>query len=314
MAYGEIRRMTPCNFQEGITEQEFTILAEAVAKTIKRIKKISIKGAIVTCTVESVHRISLWDFTVDFNNWGHITGTFWPVSENSDSSIPMLYGNKLSASINAVLEDKGIDLPDLSDYVDQYSDLPSMITSGLHINSTRNSFLRFKKHVPKQISMERSSLSMVGEHLYSILALLATAGFKNITCFPLERVGGNSREYLYEVAYVQISGKVEYDKGEVFDENAEVEIVYYDKRKIKIPYRIRTLLLQDFVSAKKELEALGFSNVVGRKLCDLRRKNSLQVGMVESIVVGKGKNETLVQTSTPYPYDTEIIIWYHTCR
>ena len=106
MAFSDIREKMPCSFRNGISQEEFEELAFNIAKKIKRITNIWTDEAIVHCTVESQTHISEWKFSLDFNDWGHLTGTFWTFTENQDSNIPHNFGMKLSGKIHEVLREK----------------------------------------------------------------------------------------------------------------------------------------------------------------------------------------------------------------
>lgn len=82
------RKNTPCQFNDGISYEDFTHIVKSSKKHIKRIKETFVDKAVVYCKVESQTGCSDWNFQVDFNDWGHLTGTYWKTSENSDSNIP----------------------------------------------------------------------------------------------------------------------------------------------------------------------------------------------------------------------------------
>lgn len=93
------RRNSKCRFDDGISETEFAEVAIKAAKKIKRVKNISVSGPTVCGEVESQSGISTWDFYVDFNDYGHITGKYWIRSENDDSSIPRRIGEMISEQL-----------------------------------------------------------------------------------------------------------------------------------------------------------------------------------------------------------------------
>lgn len=95
------RKNTPCNFNEGITQQQFTEIAQRAGKHIKRLKKLSVNGPLVYGTVRAQSGISEWEFTIDFNDYGHITGRYWLSSENEDSSIPKHVADNISSLVHS---------------------------------------------------------------------------------------------------------------------------------------------------------------------------------------------------------------------
>lgn len=117
------RRKTPCYFEDGISYDEFIAIANKVGKKIKRVKDVSVNGSVISCKVESQTGYSDWNFDVDFNDWGHITGTYWVQTENDDSSIPNHYGQMISGMVYNLVRGRNIILSDLSYYVDENKDL-----------------------------------------------------------------------------------------------------------------------------------------------------------------------------------------------
>lgn len=95
----ERRRNTPCRFVDGISESEFKKIVYKAGKRIRRITDISIDGAIVSCTYDSQSGLTEWEFTIDFNDYGHITGEYWLWCENDDSSVPDTMADHISDMI-----------------------------------------------------------------------------------------------------------------------------------------------------------------------------------------------------------------------
>lgn len=97
----ERRVNTACYFGDGISENEFKEIANQARKKIKRSFDISVNGPVVNGTVQSISGISEWHFTVDFNDYGHITGKYWLNSENKDSKLPKRFAEIMSTEIMA---------------------------------------------------------------------------------------------------------------------------------------------------------------------------------------------------------------------
>lgn len=74
------RKKCACRFTDGISEIEFAEIAQNTKKKIKRVTKVDISGPYLHCAATSQSGISDWDFYLDFNDWGHITGKFWVTS------------------------------------------------------------------------------------------------------------------------------------------------------------------------------------------------------------------------------------------
>lgn len=95
---------TACEFDKGVTKEEFIEFATKAKKRIKRIIDIETDGPIVTCTVVSQSGISEWEFVVDFNDHGHLTGEYTIYTDNSDSNVQDGYAKFLSKMIKEKIE------------------------------------------------------------------------------------------------------------------------------------------------------------------------------------------------------------------
>ena len=96
----ERREKTYCGFDDGISYEEFKEMTYRAANRIKRITGISVDGPFIYCDVRSQSGLSSWEFEVDFNDWGHITGHYWWRQDNDDSDIPEIFANIIKEEIN----------------------------------------------------------------------------------------------------------------------------------------------------------------------------------------------------------------------
>ena len=76
------------------------------AQKFKRIEKTDINGPLVSCTVRSQKGLSTWDFTIDFNDYGHVTGKCWIRRENTDSTIPDKVADIMLEAIAELIQKK----------------------------------------------------------------------------------------------------------------------------------------------------------------------------------------------------------------
>ncbi len=72
---------------------------------------------------------------MDFNNWGHITGTYWTWSENSDSNISNHFGDTVSELISNILTDKNVYLPEYNKIIDEDKEIGTL--KGLNYNKNK---------------------------------------------------------------------------------------------------------------------------------------------------------------------------------
>lgn len=60
-------------------------------------------GAKVYGSVRSQSGLTEWDFTIDFNDYGKISGAYWLWSENEDSLIPEYIAKEMQKKIDDIL-------------------------------------------------------------------------------------------------------------------------------------------------------------------------------------------------------------------
>jgi len=100
------RIATPPDYSDGISELEFQGIVDKAGKSIPRIKDTSIDGFVVRILVKSQSGISIWSATVDFNDFGKLTGWYKIRSENSDSNIPEAFAREVNDGVNELKKRK----------------------------------------------------------------------------------------------------------------------------------------------------------------------------------------------------------------
>ena len=95
----EKRKRIPCTFNDEISETDFKEIVSLAAKELKRLRHYSIEGCVVRGTVISQSGQSEWKFSIDFNDYGHITGKYWIYSDNKESNLPSGFANKIQERI-----------------------------------------------------------------------------------------------------------------------------------------------------------------------------------------------------------------------
>ncbi|NQK93815.1 hypothetical protein HO498_06015 [Streptococcus suis] len=98
------RRAMTINWPDGLSQEVFETICRKAAKSIRRLKIISINGLDVSCEVKTSSGISTWSFSADFYDYGNLSGRWFQNHiENSDSTIPGVFLNKVSESIKNIL-------------------------------------------------------------------------------------------------------------------------------------------------------------------------------------------------------------------
>lgn len=97
------RKNTPFSFPAGMTEYYFREIAVTVSKRIKRLS-VSVDRQYVYGTVRTQSGLNTWEFVLDFNDYGTLTGEYWiRRNENTDSQIPYRYAEQLSSELKIYL-------------------------------------------------------------------------------------------------------------------------------------------------------------------------------------------------------------------
>ena len=95
------RKNTPCLFDGPISEEEFQAVVRSAAKSIRRLEVLEIDGPVVKCSVRSASGISTWEFCLDFNDYGNITGECWMETDNEESMIPSVLKERIQDELEA---------------------------------------------------------------------------------------------------------------------------------------------------------------------------------------------------------------------
>lgn len=108
----ELRQSLSIQFPEFLNQEEFNRIIHEESVKIIRIKEVEISEALINFEVYSNSRISTWCFTLDYNDYGILTGKVRISSENSDSSIPENISLRISERLNDILKNHYILPPD----------------------------------------------------------------------------------------------------------------------------------------------------------------------------------------------------------
>ena len=108
----ELRQSLSIQFPEFLNQEEFNRIIHEETDKIIRIKKVEISQALINLEVYSNSRISTWCFTLDYNDYGILTGKVRISSENTDSSIPENISLRISERLTDILKNQYILPPD----------------------------------------------------------------------------------------------------------------------------------------------------------------------------------------------------------
>ena len=93
------RKNIICCFTHALTHDDFEKIAIRVAKPIKRLR-VTIDNEFVIGEVKTTSGINTWEFKLDFNDYGVVTGRYWfRYRDNTESQIPDRYAEELKRAI-----------------------------------------------------------------------------------------------------------------------------------------------------------------------------------------------------------------------
>lgn len=305
------RKETPCFFKDGISREEFEKIARRIGKRLRRVKNITVEGPIIYCTAESQTGFTTWDFNVDFNDWGHVTGIYWTQTDNEDSSLPMHYAQMVSEAIHNYLSANGISLEDYSYYVNLNQDLDT--SNGLAYQEKTGFFFGIFRRGTAFAFIGNDSEELLHEHLYPVISKIKANGFKNIKSVPIYDVNYHNNKYLFEVEQIIIGGTGFFRRGDSFPDTAEVIITYHDKQHIIMPFTEVDFKNTDHIYVRNCLQNSGFINIYERRIEDLITGWITKDGSVERVLVNAGYEVPIVKGKS-YQYDIKLVICYHTFK
>ena len=95
-----------CSFSDGVSRFQFENIIRTACSPIRRLKIIDIDDAKVRCQVKSNSGLSSWEFTMDFNDNGHLTGQCVLSTDDDESIIPEMVSlyicNKIKSLLNNI--------------------------------------------------------------------------------------------------------------------------------------------------------------------------------------------------------------------
>lgn len=138
----ERRQNTPCYFVDGISEKTFREITKQTAKRFRRLKVTEIDGAVIFITFYSQSGLSDYEAIIDFNDYGHITGTYWLSNDNEDSNLPDKFAECIGKQFLEVIENSNDD----SEYIELEND-----TSNNYENNSSYSYSPDYTNIDKNV-------------------------------------------------------------------------------------------------------------------------------------------------------------------
>ena len=93
------RKSCFCTFSDGISKNDYDSIVSKTARQFRRIKLVEIDNAIIHIEYYSQSHISKYYATIDFNDYGSLSGRYWIENDNEDSNLPYAFANRISEAL-----------------------------------------------------------------------------------------------------------------------------------------------------------------------------------------------------------------------
>ena len=100
----EKRKNTECLFDERMFPDDFFNIVLEVVECYPRVSAFYISNGCIDVEIYSQSYASTWNFEIDFNDYGHITGEYWLSSENTDSNIPDTIAKRIASAVHDLVD------------------------------------------------------------------------------------------------------------------------------------------------------------------------------------------------------------------
>lgn len=88
-----------CMEDMDVFQLEFELIVRKQARSIDRIIHVEVEDYCVYCIAETTRGTSEWQFSIDFDDNGHVTGNYEISSENYQSNIPEHFAKKIQRAL-----------------------------------------------------------------------------------------------------------------------------------------------------------------------------------------------------------------------
>lgn len=331
----EKRKNTPCKFNDGVSQAEFTEIVKMSGKRIKRLTSLISHGPIVYGMVESQSGLSEWSFEIDFNDYGHITGEYWITTDNDDSKIPERVADRIK---KAILNPEMSGEDSFYDQNEYDEDSEDRFSEEYHGNANKNTsihkILKKKSHVKRNlililimvlvmvslvgwyeykslIPISYSEQSLVGLEYELVVKKLEDAGFSHVSTEEIDDLSENQTSEEYVVTDVKIGWVTSFSGVTKLPSNFPVTITYHTLEKIAVPMSSKEAKGSNYKEVQNAFKDAGFTNISTKVEYDIVTGWITDDGEVESIIIDENEK---FDSGDKYKLNSEVVITYHTFR
>lgn len=324
------RKSIPCQFDNGISEMEFQVFVKQIGRKIRRVTQLSIEGPIVYGEVISQSGLTKWNFEIDFNDYGHVTGKYWIFTENNDSNIPTYISDCVKEFIEGVGMYEEADY-DFDEPVDSENDI-KIKYSNFREKAHRDSYIK-KENVKRNsivilavcmivfvlgsyfelrrlIPMEYSSKTLVGLEYTQVVQNLHKAGFTNIHKQKISDLPIECEEKENLVTKVKLEYGDKFDKHTKYPVDSKIIVVYHTVSVYSAPLSSKEAKGMNYQDVIRKFKKAGFTNISTSIKYDVITGWLTDNGEVKSVTVNGEK----IDLSDKFRPDAKIVVTYHALR
>lgn len=307
------------------------IVRQSIKPIKKKIRAISVNKGVVRGTVISQSGLSEWDFTLDFNDYGKLTGRFWLRSENSDSHLPERLGTAIQMQVERLLgtieiEDEKLeeDIPETEETDVEENDVhrkptkPSwasrhkgfifiaiLISIALMFGSY--AYYEYQKLIP--IGYEEDAL--VGLEYNKVVEMLKNSGFTYVTTEDISDLSLDEESNANLVTDIRLDEKPTFDEDTKYAYDKHIVVVYHSLKLSTPPITSKEAKGTNYTDVVDKFKDAGFINVKTNIIYDIITGWVTDDGEVKSVTINGDED---FDTYGEYRPDAEVVITYHTYK
>ena len=337
------RQNTPFCYPDYLTQEQFEEISKVSIKPMK--KKFANYGVVdgkFYGTVISQSGISEWDFVVDFNDFGKLTGEYWLQSENEDSTIPRRVAETIRYAVCEILaenssqpysvvekvyskEDNVLITEETDDEEEtiqvetpQKPTKPSwasrhkgfifiaiLISIALMFGSY--AYYEYQKLIP--IGYEEDAL--VGLEYNKVVEMLENSGFTYVTTEDISDLSLDEESNANLVTDIRLEEKPTFDEDTKYAYDKHIVIVYHSLKLSSAPITSKEAKGTNYTDVVDKFKDAGFINVKTNIIYDIITGWVTDDGEVKSVTINGDED---FDTYGEYRPDAEVVITYHTYK
>ncbi len=281
-------------FNEGLTEEKFREIVFACADRIKRIQNINVNGLTICCTVISVTGLTSWNFILDFNDGGELTGECYIKTGNYDSDIPQLLNDliyeKLRPYIERIEKVKEEKRKEKEKEKKQKLRIKKRIISTLIVILfllvvTFFGYYEYQRLIP----VGYSTSDLIGNEYFVAIDKLREKGFTNILKREISDLTISREEEANKVTNVRFGFKEQFNEQYKYPGNLWVVVTYHTVKLYRPPLSLETAKEMNYQEVADSFKNAGFTNVMTKAKYDIITGWIAKDGEIDSISINGNK-------------------------